>query len=486
MSNVPGVSRQIPAAPAYRRRRLVWRIGVISAVAALVVAAGLYVILGREPSLTDSAGPFDEGLSDIMGRIHSQNEKVATEHPDEYKTVLVLLPMSGDVSRTGMGLETVRHALQGSYLAQLWRNSEQSAPPYIRLLVGDISPDAWADTVEDVRARVESERIVAATGLGASIDATKQVIDQLGKDKFAMVAAVLTSDDLQKSNALVRVAPLNSDQAEASVRFAAKAIPALKPVIVMDTNPGDSYSKTLSESFDRTLAGVVGPKDRIQPLTFDSSVKAAGTIIGNIADTVCNSEANTVFYAGRAHHLPSLLRGLSLSRRCAERGINVIAGDDTSENSRPVPNPIWNDSSGKIRLYYTALAHSANISDGTSTVLAAIKTRFGNGDDKGYVRMFAGESLDDGHAIMHHDALYIAIKAIDRYAKESLDSLGPPEVAAMLRSGTISVQGASGDLVIDRDGNPLRQSIPVLELTPYGRTIFSTWSSPDPATDPRP
>ncbi|MFC4117432.1 hypothetical protein [Nonomuraea zeae] len=484
MSNVPGVSRQIPPAPFYRRRQLLRRAGLIALVVVVVVAGAVFALLNRQPSLTDSADAFDESLSDIMGRIRAENEAVVTRHPDEYKTVLVLLPMSGDASTTGMGLDTVRHALQGSYLAQVWRNKEDSASPYIRLLVGDISPGAWEETVEDVLSQVESERLVAAVGLGASIDATKQVIERLSTDKFAMVAAVLTSDELQKHDALVRVAPLNSDQAEASVRFAVKAIPALKPVIVMDTNPGDSYSRTLSASFDRTLAGVVDARRRAQPLTFDSSVKASGTVIGNIAESVCNSESNTVFYAGRALHLPALLRGLSLSRRCAERGINVIAGDDTSENSHPVANPIWNDSSGKIRLYYTALAHSANISDGSSAVLAAIKSRFGNGDDRGYVRLFPEETLDDGQAIMHHDALYVAIKAIDRYAKERLESLGPPEVAAMLRSGTISVQGASGDISIDRDGNPSRQSIPVLELTPYGRTTFATWASPVPSGDP--
>ncbi|MEV6040597.1 hypothetical protein AB0L65_56485 [Nonomuraea sp. NPDC052116] len=168
-----------------------------------------------------------------------------------------------------------------------------------------------------------------------------------------------------------------------------------------------------------------------------------------------------------------------------QRDISVFAGDDASEQAHLVKSPIWEDNGGRIRLCYTALAHSANVTDHGSRVLSAIKARFGNGDEKGYVRLFPTESLDDGHAIMNHDAVYVAIKAIDRYAKDDLAKLGPQEVAAMLRSGTIDVQGASGDITIDRDGNPLRREIPVLRLTPYGATVFAAWSSPEPAGDTR-
>ncbi|MBB5776964.1 hypothetical protein [Nonomuraea jabiensis] len=480
MSSISDAGLQIEPAPAYvRRRRRRWT--ALGALVAVLVATGLTFALRAPSRLTDASDAFDPSLADIMERIHAENDNVIAKHPGEYVTILLLLPMSGDVTETGMGFDTIRHALQGSHLAQLWRNREQSAAPYIRLLVGNISSDAWEDTVTDLEGRVRSERILAVTGLGNSVEATRRVIDRLSKSKIAMVAAVITSDELQRHEALVRMAPLNSDEAAALVRFAGQAVPALKPVVVMDTKPGDSYSRTLGEAYDKTLARVVDAKRRGRPLTFDSTVNASSTVIGNIADTICGSDANAVFYAGRARGLPALLRGLSLSRPCAQRDISVFAGDDTSEQAHLVQSPIWEDNGGRIRLYYTALAHSANVTDHGSRVLPAIKARFGNGDEKGYVRLFPTESLDDGHAIMHHDAVYVAIKAIDRYAKDDLARLGPQEVAAMLRSGTIDVQGAGGDITIDRDGNPLRREIPVLRLTPYGATVFAAWSSPEPA-----
>ncbi|MFG6200401.1 hypothetical protein [Nonomuraea sp. JJY05] len=484
MSDIPSASLEIGPSDDYvkrRRRRSIVIVGLV----VVLVAAGLSYVFRAPSRLTDASDAFAPGLADIMERIHAENDNVIAKHPGEYVTIVVLLPMSGDVAKTGLSLGTLRHSLQGSHLAQLWRNREQAAAPYIRLLVGDITPGEWEDTVADLEARVQSERILAVTGLGASVDATKRVIDRLSKDNIAMVAALITSDELQRHQALVRVAPLNSDQAEALVRFARRAVPALKPVVVMDTNSGDSYSRTLSSAYDRTLAPVLGAKRRGQALTFDSTANASSTVIGNIADTICGSDANAVFYAGRAQGLPALLRGLSLSRPCVQRDISVFAGDDTSEQAHLVKSPIWEDNGGKIRLYYTPLAHSANVTDHGSRVLPAIKARFGNGDEKGYVRLFPAESLDDGHAIMHHDAVYVAIKAIDRYAKDDLAKLGPQEVAAMLRSGTIKVQGASGDIAIDRDGNPLREEIPVLRLTPYGATVFAEWSSPEPAGDIR-
>ncbi|MEV4019185.1 hypothetical protein AB0J35_52755 [Nonomuraea angiospora] len=483
MSDIPSASLAIGPSDDYvkrRRRRSIVIVGLV----VVLVAAGLFYVFRAPSRLTDAGDAFDPSLADIMERIHAENDNVIAKHPGDYATIVVLLPMSGEVAKTGLGLDSIRHALQGSHLAQLWRNREQAAAPYIRLLVGDTS-DEWEDTVADLEDRVQSERILAVTGLGASVEVTKRVIDRLSKDNIAMVAAVITSDELQRYQALVRVASLNSDQAEALVRFARRAVPALKPVVVMDTNSGDSYSRTLSEAYDRTLTRALGAKSRGQALTFDSTANAASTVIGNIADTICGSDANAVFYAGRAQGLPALLRGLSLSRPCVQRDISVFAGDDTSEQAHLVKSPIWEDNGGKIRLYYTALAHSANVTDHGSRVLPAIKARFGNGDEKGYVRMFPTESLDDGHAIMHHDAVYVAIKAIDRYAKDDLAKLGPQEVAAMLRSGTIDVQGAGGDITIDRDGNPLRREIPVLRLTPYGATVFAAWSSPEPAGDTR-
>ncbi|TDC01087.1 hypothetical protein E1267_32905 [Nonomuraea longispora] len=446
-----------------------------------LMAAGMHNVLSSPPKLTDAADTFDRSLADIMERIRAENAKVMAGHPDAYATIVALLPMSGDAAETGLGLDSIRHALQGAHLAQLWRNADPSAAPYIRLLVGSITSDEWEDTVEELERRVESERITGVIGLGNSVDATKRVIGRLSQTKIAMVAAVITSDELQGHEALVRVAPLNSDQAEAAVRFAERAVPALKPVTVTDTNSRDSYSKSLSESFENTLASVVVAKHRSRPLTFDSSVKSAGTVIGNIADKICDSDANTVFYAARSRHLPTLLQGLSRSRPCVERGMTVIAGDDASEISKPVKDPRWADSGGKIRLYRTALAHGANVSDPDSRVLDAIKARFGAKDTKGYARLFGAEPLDDGHAIMHHDALYLTIKAIDRYARD-LDELGPEEVAAMLRSGTVSVDGASGRIEIGHDGNSLRREVPILRLDPYGNTSFAQWASPQPAT----
>jgi hypothetical protein len=483
MSDARSDSHRIAPDDRYQRRRRRLRIGAVAAAVALVAAAGLYLLIHTPARLTDERDAFGADLAGVMGRIHTENAEVLAKHPQEYVTIVVLLPLSGDVVGTGMGRPTIRHALQGSHLAQAWRNKRQSAAPYIRLLVGDTGPGAWEATVEDLRARVTDDHVVAVTGLGASTEDTRSVIERLSRDRIAMVAAVLTSDELQRRPGLARVAPLNSDQAEAAVHFAQGLRRGFKPVVVMDTNSGNSYSRTLSESFDRALTRLMGPADgerRGEPLAFDSSSNSAGTVLHGDAASICRSDADTVFYAGRADNLPDLLKGLSQSSECVKRGIDVIGGDDTSEMSRPVKEAIWEESGGRISLYFTSLAHSANITDARSTVLPAVKAMFGKGDAKAYGRMFPDESLDDGQAIMHHDAMYVAIEAIDRYAGADLASIGPREVGTMLTSGTLEVDGAGGAISIDHDGNPHTEEIPVLQLSAYGNPTFRGWSSPDP------
>ena len=155
-----------------------------------------------------------------------------------------------------------------------------------------------------------------------------------------------------------------------------------------DVNPADNYTKTLGDAYEKAL-GFDAEDQRTRRLTFDSSASSSSTVVEKIAGKICaTGDVGVVFYAGRALHLPALMNGLSLGSSCVERGISVIAGDDTSEMIRPAANAIWNDSNGKIVLYFTALAHSANVSDFTSPVVPGMKSRFGKGDDKSYKRLF--------------------------------------------------------------------------------------------------
>lgn len=453
---------------ASRRNRVIARRALAGvAVLAVIVALGISV---RTARLTDDGDAFGPDLAPIMDRIAAENANVAKEHPDDFVTVVAMFPMTGALTDIALNRESIRHGLEGIHLAQVWRNRQPSSPPYVKVLVASDAPDDWEPTVAAVKARTRDERIVAVTGLGASTGATWKTIASLSAGRYAMVSAVLTSDELTGYRGLARVAALNSEQAQAGVTHARRVNPALRAVVIKDLNPADSYVKTLAAFYNSSLTG----KEREMELSFDSSTRFSGTVLDVIAERVCNSTANTVLYAGRSEQLPALMMALSQRDACVSRRITVVTGDDASEMNHKVDKIMWGDPS--IRLFYTGLAHPAGLTLPDSPVLKAIKARFVGDDPNSFQRMFPHESLDDGMAIMHHDAMYVAVETAKAFAREP-DVPSPQDLANMLTSGTVVVEGASGTIRIGEGGTRRTKDVPILQLRPEGTSAFSGWAT---------
>lgn len=455
--------------PALRSRRRY----VIGSVAVAAILLIIYVTFLRPSSgLTDDPARFHPAFADVMGRIQAENARVLERHPDDHVTIVLLLPLDTTDRNNPFDIPGLRHAMQGSHLAQLWRNreGERAGAPYIRLLVRDMSDD-WRTVTADIERELDAQRIVAVTGLGGSTEQTKRIIDGLSRRPVAMSAAVLTSNELQGQPGLVRMAPLNTGQAVAGLNFVKRMRPPRRNgIVVQDANPQDSYTATLGKAFEDRFGATMGDSATLYPtLTYDGRSPSAAVLLDSIAQRVCASDVNVIFYAGRSAHLPSLLRSLTKQTGCAKREMNVITGDDAGELNRGVKEPYWVDPNGRIRLYYTALAHPDVLK-----TLDAIKIRFAGGEI-GYRGMFR-DPLDDGQAIMHHDALYAVIRAVDTLVAGGHRTPTTEEVAHMLRSGTVKVEGAGGSFTIDRDGNPDSKQIPVLRLWPYGRAEYTSLS----------
>ncbi|NUT40864.1 MAG: hypothetical protein HOV86_12830 [Thermoactinospora sp.] len=447
-----------------RNRTILLRALAGAVVLAVIIVLGTWV---RTDRLTDGDA-FGSDLTAIMNRIAAENADVMKKHPDDFVTVIAVFPMTGALTDIALNRESIRHGLEGIHLAQVWRNQQPSSPPYVRVLVASDGPDDWEPTVEAIKARTADERIVAVTGLGASTDATWKTIQSLSASRYAMVSAILTSDELTGYRGLARVAALNSEQAQAGVAHARQVNPALRAVVVKDLNPADSYVKTLAQSYDSSLTG----KEREMELSFDSAARFSGTVLDVIAERICNSAANTVLYAGRSEQLPALMMALSQRDACVRRRITVITGDDASEMNQKVDKIMWGDSS--IRLFYTALAHPAGLTLPDSPVLNAAKVRFVGGGTNSFERMFPHESLADGMAIMHHDAMFVVVETAKMFAREQ-DVPSPQDMANMLTSGTVVVRGASGTISIGEGGTRETKDVPILQLIPDGTSAFSGW-----------
>ncbi|MEU6741124.1 hypothetical protein [Streptosporangium sandarakinum] len=445
---------------------------------ACALVAGLVVVLRPRSTVTDGSGSYPENLVSVAELIRRENEWVR-EQAAPYVSIAVMLPLdpaAGPAST--QSTESVRHAVQGAYLAQYWSNHNEgnASAPNVQLLLADTSGDAdsWRTAVRELKERAAGpDHLVAVTGLGSSLGGTKRAIDELSAAEIALVGAVITSDELSGKATLVRVAPSNSAEARALAHFLGRR-GSFTAVMVQDEDEDDSYTRTLARSFTAAFGDVVPSGLLDVPLTYNSALDGADTVLAQMTERICNSGADVVFFAGRWGNLPAFLRALT-RRTCVDRKLTVVTGDDASNLNRS-GQQIWDDTGAGLEVYYTALAHPASWSAAPDAVHQVIANRFRQGADS-FPAVFPGESLDDGQAIMHHDAMLTAITAVDVLAAQGITRPSASAVANMLTSSSLNVPAASGWITFNRLGEPVGKAMPVVRLLPDGGVRFTELTS---------
>lgn len=378
--------------------------------------------------LTDGAFPFTTDLAPLSALIRTENQRVldAAAKPGSapWVSVVYLLPMRPGEDSTNTA-DSIRHELEGAYTA-LWeanRTNSQGDSPQIRLLLGNPggSDDQRNYTLAQIEAQRTAQHIVAVAGLGTSTAATRASIQRLTQEDIAAFGSVITADDLSDIPGLVRVAPPNADEAAAAAAYLAKDHPGAKVLLVEDRRVSDLYSSTLADEFRKSY-----PAGQLvqQPMEYDSSKSDVSTYFTKQMANVCLADPDVVFFAGRGVDLPRFLAPLA-QRYCAQKTLNVISGDDASQVEQSagigeVKNAL---KLGNIKLYYTALAHPDAWTLRQQSYSPTAIAPFVSGGE--FVTAFPHESLDDGQAIMGHDAVLTA----------SRRSAPPPPAAATGSTG---------------------------------------------------
>ncbi|MDX8048588.1 hypothetical protein SK571_04290 [Lentzea sp. BCCO 10_0798] len=74
-------------------------------------------------------------------------------------------------------------------------------------------------------------------------------------------------------------------------------------------------------------------------------------------------------------------------------------------------------------------------------------------------RLWFADQLNDGYALLHHDAALTAFTAINAHGDR------PPTVADVLEAlRRVKIDGATGTISFDHAGKPIGKPIPVLEF----------------------
>lgn len=232
---------------------------------------------------SDGSAVFGSDLKPVMTAIGGENQNVTGN--GDYVTVAFLTPLtSKDANNLTVGQYVAE--LEGAYTAIEEENNKNSRPK-IRLLVASMgsSEKHWERAVDQLLARRDADRLIAAVGMGLSQQETVEAARKLSKADLPMVGDLITADGFDATgavdgkgpiNGLARVALSNKDQLTAI----SKQLPsgprtaALVSTSVTPNGTRDLYTESLSRGF-RTIKNLKKHLDDTSDFKFDPAAGPA-------------------------------------------------------------------------------------------------------------------------------------------------------------------------------------------------------------------
>ncbi|MEU8539660.1 hypothetical protein AB0C52_06590 [Streptomyces sp. NPDC048717] len=424
-------------------------------------------------------------LAEIAGLIGHENGVLKE---GKYVTVAILLPFTS----TDPGMRAkVLHELQGSYARQYWENNKANGrTPKIRLVLANTGNENvhWERVVQQLKGMTGApDRLRAVSGVATSSPEIRSSVAALTKAKIAVVGTTITADDIANGPdhndfpGLARVSPTNNDEARA---LPLGKVDAGRTLIVQDTRTDDHYTNTLKAAFATALKG----RTPYEPAVFTSppDSTAEGTtsnIFNKIASRVCETQSETVLFAGRHTQLRQFINELG-ERGCAARSsVTVLTGDEGSYLGSD-PKLDRKALTARLTVRYAALAHPDAWRAATNPTLP--KTGGSEADYDTFLEAVSHASqkpvpLGDGQAIIAYDAVATAVHAI-REAAQGKPYPEPSDVGQQWPQVTGELQrvnGASGWICLDNYGNPFNKAVPIVSLTPKGTQRFESIAWPE-------
>ncbi|MEU8524326.1 MULTISPECIES: ABC transporter substrate-binding protein [Streptomyces] len=457
-------------------------------------AAGVERPAGSSECVGVNGDGHDFGVPALTAAAAAIARENRTLKDGTYATVALLLPLTSPDA--GMRIK-VLHELQGAYAYQYRANhASNDQTPKIRLVLANTGRGNahWRTAVDRLKTMTGApDRLRAVSGIATSTTPVQEAVRELTGAGIAVVGTSITADTLANSATrdrfpgLARVSPTNSDEANALAHFG--RVDAAKALLVQDTRSGDHYTDTLKSAFAESLKGAP-----YEPQLFTSPPDPAdeGTTANTfrqITHLICDTRADTVFFAGRHTQLRQFINALG-DRGCAERSFTVLTGD---EGSYLGADGRLDRAALKARLTvrYASLAHPDAWRPAAGRPVPAA-----GGSTADYDRFVADlaaaskdpVALEDGQAIVAYDAMAMAVHAIRQATGEGKQH---PELADVVTQwpqvkGSLRVRGASGWICLDNHGNPYNKAVPIVELAPDGSQRFVQIAWPEgspPAPD---
>ncbi|MEI5097535.1 ABC transporter substrate-binding protein [Streptomyces sp. PmtG] len=399
-------------------------------------AGGLEKHDGQCVGVTEGAFDGDEDLTSLIRAVADENARVkrAWEEPRKgrppmpYGRIALMMPFTSSDS-SAMTAAMIRRALAGAHTAQLRANSGEG-PHYQLLMAPDGRDlDLWHPVVDDLVALLDDRRspLVGVMGLPSSTPQTREAVNALSEHRVATVGPVITSADMNAPY-FFKTSPHNGMFVDALDHYLKKNKREKKGFLVFDSRPDDVYSRNLHRLLERKFGAAYGLRQRSASY-LGSTGPAAGIPqrFQSAAQKICVTDSDTVFFAGRDQDLPALVKRLSQEPSC-ERGrpVRILKVGIGLE-----PTLTTGELTQMLRETKTTIVAASSVTPdwwerkkgapaGLGRFLRAYaKVRVEHG--------LGPKDLDDGYAIMYHDAFALLSGAYDRSYSEANESPQGPE-----------------------------------------------------------
>jgi ABC-type branched-subunit amino acid transport system substrate-binding protein len=437
--------------------------------------------------VTDGAylfNPGDAALVNVEDKIEIEDAWVRGTGKS-YVSVAYLMPAAGGTQTE----QTFDQQLEGAYTAQYYANSGgnvQGTAPLIQLLIASSGVDAGQYPIADADLEhdVASQHLVAVAGIAISEDNTLDEVKDLTATGIPTFGSDLTADDFDNIPDFVRVAPSNSQEVEALLKYIKPRY--TKAFLIEDTNPDDIYDTSLWTEFrsqfpDRahTIVGIetYDSEDEITPN--DPAGQEVSNVISQMTSDICTSGADVVLFGGRGRDMATLISALG-SRPCLTQPVTIVTGDDA--NSITINGPMVGGLASGVTVYYATESDPGEWADATGTLVMNGTNEYAQSRQAylKYATQTAGHlgaaTAAGTDTTMGYDAMLTCISAIHlagEHAPAEVTTSGVAQELSLLQ-GSRTVYGASGPISLSgvytgagaQGSNPVAKAVPILQLSP--------------------
>lgn len=445
--------------------------------------SGVSRVDGECVGVTDgsfSFAPNDPKLTSIEKDIAAENDS-ASKSGQPVVTIAVLEPMTLTAS-SPLSIGNIENDLEGAYTAQYRVNHTSvlgDQRPLVRLVLANEGSheDQWQPVVHELEGMVHDKApLVAVTGLGVSTTQTQAGAQDLAANDIPTVAAIDTADQLNAGgiHGFIRVVADNAQYVASLHAYLDTRKDLDSAIMVYDSNSDKTGASDLfTKSLRDDLQGPAGFKSLLKfaPQSFagvSEPSEANPDLFANITANICSVKPKVIFYAGRGVDLLSFIGALK-GRVCDSTPVTLMtAGDNLGELNGQAS---MLQAAGITVVYATMADQTSWEAGGPGTphhfpdFAAAFK-------DRG----FKAADLDDGGAIMTHDAVLAATRAVRLAAQAMPQGRGLPTALDVLNQEVnmnmeFTVPGAGGDLSFTFHGDngslssePIGKPLPVITV----------------------